>query len=350
MSEDTSVKQSNQVAVQRKTVRYYGLGGTGINIVSEYMKTVGESNRSTRAKEAFSFFDSSPANLHGADSSMTYLCEDSQGRKTDGGGSDRAAIAQIVSDNIKPFVLKHPPKDLNVVVFNASGATGSTSGPLLIDHLLAAGETVVAVITVSVESKTAADNAYRTIQGLEASSRRHNSPIVFTYTATDSRRMSREQLNLYQLMTIEAISILGSGQNTRIDGADVTNLFNFHRNTHVAPSLALLEISQIHNENFGDIESDQYVSAITLLKSDAVKHPHVQSLCSKFGYLRPNQGDKAVGYFFGVSVDNLNKKVVSNLEEIRKEAESIGSVVPKVKSLFGDGEGPKESGIGNLVL
>lgn len=342
------VKQ-DVVKVERKSVHFYGCGGTGINIVSEYVNKAGNESRNLRAMEHFSYFDTSVANLHGVASNQAYLCEDSQGRRTDGGGSDRRMNAQIISDNIKPFLLKHPAKDLNVVVFNASGATGSTAGPLLIDHLLSTGATVMAIITVSVESQTAAENAFRTIQGLEAASNRLNRPIVFTYTATDSRRMGKEQSNLYQLMSMEALSILGSGRNSRIDGADVTNLFNFDRNTRVEPSLALLEVHQLNKGEFDEIEQGQYLSSITVLKNENDKHPLVESVCSKVGYLRNTADNSGVGYFFGVSLDNLNKKVISNLEHIRKEASNLGAVVPKVKSLLGSGD-DQDSGIGNLIL
>lgn len=341
--------QQEVVKVERKSVHFYGCGGTGINIVSEYVKVSANENKNLRALESFSYFDTSVANLHGVNSNQAYLCEDSQGRRTDGGGSDRRMNAQIINDNIKPFLLKHPAKDLNVVVFNASGATGSTAGPLLIDTLLSSGATVVAIITVSVESQTAAENAFRTIQGLEAASNRLNRPIVFTYTATDSRRMSLSQSNLYQLMCLEALSVLGSGRNGRIDSADVTNLFNFDRNTRVNPSLALLEIHQLKKDDFSTIEQDNYISSISLLKDESDKHPIVESVCSKIGYLRPQQDNSGVGHFYGVSLDNLNKKVISNLESIRKEASNLGAVVPKVKSLFGDDDG-QESGIGNLIL
>lgn len=345
---DNQVK-TDVVKVNRKTVRFFGMGGTGINIVSEYAKSTGENNKAARAIEKFSYFDTSVANLHGVDASLAYLCEDSQGRRTDGGGSDRRANAQIIADNIKNFTLEHNPEDLNVVVFNASGATGSTAGPLLIDHLISNGSTVVAIITVSVESQTAAENAFRTIQGLEIASRRLNRPIVFTYTATDNRKMSFSQSNLYQLMCMEALSVLGSGRNNRIDGADVNNLFNFDRNTNVEPSIALLEIHQLRKDDFTEIENERYLSSITILKNETDKHPVVGSVCSKVGYLRNNGGEGTPGYFYGVSLDNLNKKVVSNLETIRKQADNLGAVVPKVKSLFGDNE-PQDSGVGNLIL
>lgn len=349
MSND--VQESNVVTVNRKTVRFYGMGGTGINIVNEYMKNAGNRNSSIRARELFSFFDTSPANLHGVEKKLAYLCEDSQGRPTDGGGSARADIAEIVQQNIPPFILKHEPAELNVVVFNVSGATGSTSGPLLIDHLLSEGENVVAIITVSVESNAAAENAFRTIQGLEAASRHHKRPIAFTYTTTDARRTPPDQYNLYQLMSMEALSVLGSGRNTRIDGADVANLFNFHRNTPVEPSIALLEIHQLKNGKYDEIEKDRFISTITILKNESEKHLMVEAACSKVGYLRndPNENESLSGYFFGVSLENLNKKVISNLETIRKEAGSLGSVVPKVKSLLGDADTAK-SGVGNLFL
>lgn len=339
------------VKVDRKTIRFYGMGGTGINITSEYMKSSGKRNVSIRAQESFSLFDTSVANLHGVDSSIAYVCEDSQGRKTDGGGSDRGGIAQIVADNIKPFVLKHPPKDLNVVVFNVSGATGSTGGPLLIDQLLSEGAAVVAIVTVSLESQTAAENAFRTIQGLEAASQRHGLPIVFSYTTTDSRRTPRDQYNLYQLMTMESLSILGSGRNSRIDGSDVANLFNFHKNTPVPASIALLEVSQLKGGKYEEIEKDRYISAISILRSETEKHPMIEAACSKVGYLLndPNENDSLSGYFYGVSLDSLNKKVISNLETIRKEAGTLGAIVPKVKSLLSESD-KSGSGVGNLFL
>lgn len=337
--------ENNTVEIPRRSVRFYAMGGTGINITNKYRSRLAKEFESLKATEHFSFFDTSVANLHGIGKDMVYLCEDSQGKETDGSGSDRGGNAALINENIKPFIMKHPPAALNVVVFGASGGTGSTASPLLIDHLLAAGESVVAVITMDINSPHASQNAYRTHLGLERAAERLGKDIVFAYAITDSSNGKGHE-DLYQLNVLSAISILASGRNARIDGADVRNLFRPSLTTGAEPSIHLLEVFETERDH-QEIETGKYLSSVMVLRGEDDRHPAADSIVAKTGYLRDTLTEPATGYFFGVGVDSLNRKVITRLESLNKEVGEIKAVTAKVKRISSEAQ---DSGIGNLIF
>ena len=326
---------SDLIKSTRKTIRFYGMGGAGINIVRKYETVRDTVPETLRSIEQMSFFDTSIANLSGVSKDLAFWCEDPHGNKIDGGGSDRRANAEVIMQNLDPFLIAHPPADMNVVVFGVSGATGSTAGPLLMEKLISQGCSAVAVITVAVDSPTGVTNAYKTIAGLEHIVNKHNVPVVFTYTTTDSRDI-KEQGDLYQLKCLSAMSVLSSGCNNRIDGADVRNTFAFNKVTDAPASLALLEVYLVDSE-IKDVESSTYVSSISLLRNEDDVHPKTKSTVSKVGYLNPTQLTYETGYFYGVSTENINKKVLPNLEQLMKESEQHKAVIQKPKSLLKEG-------------
>ena len=341
------MSNSDIIKATRKTVRFYGCGGAGINICRKYDTIKDSVPEVLRAIEKMSFFDTSIANLEGVSKETAFLCEDPHGNQIDGGGSDRRMNAELIMQNLDPFLIAHPPADMNVVVFGASGATGSTAGPLLIDKLIERGESVVAVITLSVDSTTSCSNGYKTIAGLEHIVNKHNVPVAFTYSVTDTRDV-KEQGDLYQLKCMSALSILSSGRNRRIDGADVRNTFAYHKVTDVPPSLALLEIYHVDSE-IEEIESSKYVSSISLLRTENDRHPKTTSSVSKIGYLNETQMNYETGYFFGVSTDSINKKVIQHLETLMKETTQQKAIMQKSKSLLNGDLGDKPT-VGTLVF
>lgn len=335
------------IKATRKSIRFYGMGGTGINIVRKYDTIKDTVPETLRAMERQSYFDTSIANMNGLSTSVAYLCEDESGNMTDGGGSDRRVNAELIMKNLDTFLMSHPPADLNVVVFGASGATGSTAGPLLIEKLTGMGASVVSIVTVSVDSPTSCSNGYKTIAGLEHIVSQHNRPVVFTYSATDTRNVT-EQGDSYQLKCMSALSVLASGCNRRIDGADVRNTFDFNKITAAPASLALLEIYHTESEH-KELESSSYVSSVSVLRNEQDRHPNTVSSVSKIGYLNETQLPYDTGYFFGVSTESINKKVLPNLETLMKEAEQLRAVLQKPKSLF-KGDVDSKPSVGTLVF
>lgn len=344
MSEQIT-ENTNVIRASRKAVTIYGMGGTGVNITRKFFENKEmRATASQRAMENVAFFDTSIANLHGVPSDKVYLVPD-----TNGGGSDRSRNAQPIIDSIPEFLNKFQPGDTNIVVFGASGATGSVAGPSLVEALLKRGESVVSVIVAGVETVKACDNAYRTFMGLEMAAKNIMKPIVFTYTATDNRKGSKID-DAYQLKCIAAISALASGRNIRIDAADVDHFFEYTKVTSREPGLALLEVFQLDSEA-KLIPSTAFISTATLLKSEETEHPLVEAEYGKVGYFPAPENVDTDGYFFGISTDSLNRKVIQNLMELKKQADSQTSVVNRTQSLFGDKDVSQSSVSGtNLIL
>lgn len=338
---------SDIIKSKRRSIRFYGMGGTGINILRKYQSIASTVSESLRATELYSYFDTSVANMEGLSTTQAYLCQDSSGNQTDGGGSDRRMNAEVIIQNLSPFLMAQPPADTNVVIFGASGATGSTSGPMLIDKLLAAGESVIAVITVSVDSPTSCTHGYKTIAGLEHIVNAHGRPVVFAYSATDTRDL-KDHGDSYQLKCLSSISVLASGRNRRVDSADLRNTIDFNKITEAPASIALLEIHHTAN-GIKEIESTTYVSSITLLVNEDDVHPSPTSSVSKIGYLHDTQLKHETGYFFGISTEAINKKVLPNLEALMKEAEQLRAVVQKPRTLLTPGMDQKPT-VGNLIF
>lgn len=325
------INDSSVIQAKRQSVTIYGCGGTGVDLVRQYITDpIMEDTLSQRAVERFAFFDTSLANLQGVEKSKAFLVNG-----TNGGGSDRSRNAQIIVDSVKPFLLDFKPSDLNIVVYSVSGGTGSVAGPAIVEELISRGESVVSIITVGVETVRGCENSYRTFLGLERLAEKHNKPVVFTYATMDARRDTKEAY-LYQLKCIGAISHLASGRNLRLDAADVENLFTYTNVTNRPGSLALLDVLPLPLLGDAKVE-DNYISSATLLRDDTIKGVFVNSEYGKTGYYATpsvNTGLlQADGWFFGISVDNLNSRVIKNLEDLKKNADQQSSVVKRVSSL-----------------
>ncbi len=331
-SKQTAVE--NVITAQRQTIMFYACGGTGVDGLRQYSTDKDlKDTLSQRAIEHHAYFDTSIANLHGVEKSKVFLVEG-----TNGGGSDRKRNAQVIVDSVVPFLTRFEPKNINVVIMGTSGATGSVAGPSIIEELLKRGETVVASIIVGVETARGCENSYRTFLGLEALAKKYNQSIVFTYTTIDARKDTKEPF-LYQLKTMAAISLLSSGRNLRLDSADVENMIKYTNVTNRPGSLALLDV---HSLPLGkDIALDEnYISTATLLRDDTVRNVFVNSEYGKTGYYMNPSIDsgllKADGWFFGISSDALNKRVIKNLEELKKNADQQTSIANRVQSLSAD--------------
>lgn len=336
--------QPEVVRARRQNVMFHGMGGTGANILRKYRneKSI-KATAAFRAVESFAFFDTSAANLYGVDVADVFMVEG-----VNGGGSDRSRNAQKIIDSINPYINKHGTGDINVVVYGVSGATGSVAGPALVEALMKQGKSVVSIIVAGVETVKACDNAYRTFMGLEMAAKNLGKPVVFTYTATDSRKGS-EIDDLYQLKCMAAISTLACGRNLRLDAADVENFFNFTSVTSRQASLALLEIFQLETEA-QLIPETPFISSATLLRDESVIHPSVTSEYGTLGYYPAPENVETDGYFFGISTDSLNRKVIANLAELKKQADSQTSVVNRVQSLFGDEPDSASSIVGSNIF
>ena len=143
------------------SITVYACGGTGINMVRSLLRDEPylRENDVTIVR-----LDSSDSNILEGESHQMVVPKDA----VSGAGKIRETIvnhAQNFVSNATQQVLK--PSDINMVVFSASGGTGSVVGPLLIRKLANRGKQTVAFVVSGYESELDIQNSIKTIQSLD---------------------------------------------------------------------------------------------------------------------------------------------------------------------------------------
>jgi hypothetical protein len=222
--------------MSKGTLRLYGCGGTGINLTSHFHAGREEVGCATVAPV---YVDTSRSNL--AKSGITtddrcFILKD-----TDGSGKVRRDNHDSISKNIKQMLQQHAPGDFNVVVFSASGGSGSVFGPLILSELLTRGLPAIAVVIGSHESAITAENSINTLKSLDGIAKTTGIPVVMYYDQNDPE-VKRSEVDKSALAMIGSLGYLTSGDNAELDTRDLLNWVQFHRTTSVKACLATVNV------------------------------------------------------------------------------------------------------------
>ena len=220
-----------------RSVRFWACGGTGIDLLRDYRATSSLTNEALHAEELDTYVDTSDANMHDLSKTNVYRVEG-----IDGGGKDREKVKVSVIPVLPEILMKHPAGDLNVVMFSLSGGTGSAIGPLIVGHLLKAGHSVVAVVLADHTSSKSAANAINALTDLESISQQLQKPVVMHYYKNDPNKSILDN-DVESKYIMGSLSILGSGQNQKLDSADIKNFIDYPSVTHHRPGLAQLHVT-----------------------------------------------------------------------------------------------------------
>lgn len=218
------------------TLRLYGAGGAGTNIIGSWHDLDGRSDKGT-ARCAVAYADTSRSNLPPeVDDSKVFLLADK-----DGSGGVRRENHTDIARNVPGLLQKHPPGDLNVVAFSASGGSGSVFGPLIIKELIKSKSPVVAIVIGSEESAIRRANTLNTLKSLDNIARQTGVPVVIAYfhNGADTKRSAVDVRCRYVLATL---AMLSSRQNRELDLADLSNWLEFTKVTDVEAQLSLLHV------------------------------------------------------------------------------------------------------------
>lgn len=217
----------------KNTLRIYGAGGTGLNITN--MVTV------TGQSAGFPMTD-----ITQADTSNSNLGDVGENCTTTifpgvhGTGKSRPfSVSVVTKPLIEKLLLTNPPGNFNIVVFGASGGSGSVIGPMIIEELMKRGETVVGMVVVSTTSGVETDNAVGCLTDLHKISRRLKLPVVCSFYDNGG---GRDYVNAKVEAHVRALAMLVSGENDEIDLTDVHNWVNYPANVNVAPMLVDLVV------------------------------------------------------------------------------------------------------------
>ena len=318
---------------QHGTIRLYGCGGLGVNIVS-YFEVASGQTEAGHATVHPCYIDTSRSNIDSNLNDNHVFVVDG----LDGSGKVRRENHEEISKNIRTVLQSHSPMDLNVVVFSASGGSGSVIGPLIISELLSRKLPVVGIVVGSDESTITANNTIGTLKSLEAIAQKTQMPVVISYEQ-NQHDVKRSEIDTICRRVISMLSILASRRNRELDTKDVANWVQFHRATSVQPRLALLDVYSTNDQ----VESIVAPIAIaSLYRSPDAPAIRVTPEYHCAGYPREDiQGFEVAHYVITIedvaSISRTMQQRLVELEQQRKSRVSVDKLVSESDDVSDDG-------------
>lgn len=318
--EPTSVKDDGSLSARpSNTLRVYGCGGTGTNIIRPYFKHSGA------LSELFATIN--PVVLDASDSDITkdippeyiYLVEGASSGSDvlKGGGKKRNLNYDDIKLSIKSMLLQHEPGDFNIVVHSNSGASGSVIGPLVVSELLSRGHQVVVLMVGSTSSEIEVKNNKDTLLSYEYQAANiHKKPILAIYKENSPETPMKAVDNDMQTI-IGLLSILTSGRNRKLDRTDMTHFLDYTKVSEFQPSLTSLDI-------FGPsvvLGKNEVLIGVVTLTNEHISHE-----------LDVPKYYQAVGILPNNSLDNVNSELPLNFCTIKGK---FNPIVDKMKTILG---------------
>ena len=215
-------------------IRVYAVGGTGINIVSQFETTGTRDN--DYAKLNCCYIDSSMSNLKNQNlpEDKIFLFEEK-----DGAGKIRASISEDASKQVATILQKFQPYEFNIVVHSGSGGTGSVVGPTILSELKKRGIQCIVLMVGSTNSSLEIQNTFRTLETYDNISRVRNSSTVLYYHDNNHGRVEADKSIAY---VISMLTGLCSGSHAELDSADIKSWLNYSTNVTPVPTISSLSI------------------------------------------------------------------------------------------------------------
>lgn len=313
-------------------VRIYACGGGGINLGKEYLL---DGHTGDVADIDVAFIDTSDSNLSDALVDKSWLFKD-----LDGSGKIRNSNDKIIAKAVPDILRKFAPGDLNIVIFTASGGTGSVAGPLILKQLLADGHATIGVVTGSHESIKTTENTIGTMKTLDAIARATDKPVVIHFGMNEPD-VPRSHIDTEAHLIIRAMAVLCSRRNHGLDTADIASFLQFNKSTDIGACLARLHMTD-DLEEFEDLVKEP-ISAAYLKRNHDDLQPTVFVPYSCDGFM-PAVVHATTSYFFGIENKSFGE-VVKKLDGLKKEMEMQRTTRSAAVSFLGDDEQASETGL-----
>tara|TARA_B100000929_G_scaffold232756_2_gene189222 strand:- start:3336 stop:4301 length:966 start_codon:yes stop_codon:yes gene_type:complete len=299
--------------LDKGTIRLYGCGGFGINNVA-FFNNAGEEPNCANVETAY--IDTSRSNLtpEFKEDDVFIL------PNVDGSGKVRRENHKEIANVVKQILLQLEPGDFNVVVFSASGGSGSVVGPLIMAELLSRGLTAVAIVVGSDESIITATNTFNTLKSLESIAQRTELPAVMYYEHNDRDR-KRSEVDTQIRLAVSTLTVLANRQNREIDTKDISNWAQFSKTTSVGPQLAQLEV--FTNSEDADAVNDP-ISIASVYVTDDIRPIAAVPEYHAAGYLNEHS-EQFDQLHFVISIDampNLVGSIKKTLDQYHQQRDS----------------------------
>lgn len=314
------------------TLRVYGAGGAGINIASYFNNASEEPNC---ARVAPAYIDASRSNLKPdfKEEDIFIL------NNVDGSGKVRKENHEEISNVIKQILLQIEPGDLNVVVFSASGGSGSVLGPLLMAELLERQLPAVCVVVGSDESIITATNTLNTLKSLESIAKRTDTPVVMYYEQNDRER-GRSEVDKQLHLAVSTLAVLGSKRNREMDSKDISNWVRFNKTTSVAAQLSQLEVFSDPSAAAGVKDP---ISVASVYANEEIPPLPIVPEYHAAGYL-PDQSEQFDQLHYVVSIDAM-PNIVGTIKETLDQYNTQRNSRVKQASILSDDDETTDTGL-----
>lgn len=237
------------------TVRIWGCGGAGTNLAHQFYNAPTQEHF---AEISTCFVDTSYSNLSGLevlDEDIFVIPE------KDGAGKIRRNIHQAVVNHLGEIMTRFEQRDFNIVVFSASGGSGSVIGPLVLAELVKKGQQAIGIVVGSHESRLTAANTFNTLKTLDNLARNEiKAPISILYH-NNRDNTCKGEVDKAVAEQISEFSLLVSRRHHRLDTSDIKSWLRFDTHTQVTAQLALIDIIETTEE----VEEIPYPIAIASL-------------------------------------------------------------------------------------
>lgn len=293
----------------KNTLAIYGCGGTGANIA----------NMQTVTGQSAGFPTTTITIVDTSNSNVIKPTQTAPNIKTkvlpgvSGTGKNRRYSAGIVAPHIDKLLIDHPPGDFNIVVFGASGGSGSVIGPMLLKTLLERGYCAVAFTVISTVSAIETTNAYSCLGDLQRVSKSLNLPVVCGIF--DNSHSNRNDVNEKIEARIRALAMLVSGENQELDKTDIINWVNYTRNVKVDPMLVDLCIALYDTDEIPE-------KAISMITLNSAKPSSVIERCYPLyhaeGTLCPEAITATVHEIMSMDFIITNEQMTARVEALKR--------------------------------
>lgn len=296
----------------------YAAGGAATNIVKKFVKY--NKKKSEGFAEIVTYFlDTSKSNMdENIPEDQCYFLDG-----LDGSGKLRSSNYEALKECSKEILHKFKPADVNVIVNSASGGTGSTLSPILVNELLSRNELTIVITIGSTGSRKETENTVKTLKSYEVISKKTEMPVAMYYRE-NSVDKPRQKVDAEIETALILIAAIFSGENRELDMSDLKNFINYHKVTTFTPKLNLLDF---FSQDIVLRKGESLVSLTTLVDENTSSHVDILTEYQATGFL-PDSSKKNIsvelpihacivsGYFIPV-VEQLESKLKS-YDEVRK--------------------------------
>lgn len=252
----------------KNTIRLYGCGGCGINLVKPYL--FGHINEAMMESDLYA--DIKVSLLDTSYSNVSDIINQTQHKQdfaiindgTEGSGSLRSENVQAIRSHIKDTLITHEPLDMSIIVFSTSGGSGNVIGSMLARELAQMNKPFAIVAIADSSNQIRVKNTLDALTTLDNFAKATGVPFVASVIGNNNRADADKEAH----HVISRLALLFSNHHLELDNADTTNFLNYTKVTQAPARLVALEINRVANE--GDLEQiDKLSLSAVMLHSDS---------------------------------------------------------------------------------